>query len=497
MVQSEFQRRRHGVTWPDESGAGGPAAVRITATNDAGLKTTRDTLLTLPERRFRSQLLKRHATSVPRGYLLPKLVDFDGDTLPELLLNPTTRQGGISDSLYLYEWTGTDFVRGDSLRANVIPRDVGDTNASGTPELLTQVASATLLLQQGPGEWLPKTQAFIDTTGQGTRQSDPPFIGSRLVDFQHRGSSQIVGHTRSVWEGLRRQDSTYIPAFSFGPRDVFAIADTLDLGSLIGPAEAAVGDYTGNGRTNLLVGDRYGHLIMYETPSDRGKPFPVWSYASGRFGAGQRFGTGDVTGNGVDNFITFTQHYPLQLPNGTRMPPRSTYTVWERDGTGGFSSAYRLPIAGDPGATGSITTANLTGDDRDEVILAHTPYLIVLRNHPSRGWEVAYLDDRAGDESVTSPAMVAGDVSGNGQPDVLAATQQDHLIRYTVQDNALAVLPPQWREAAAQSANEVQLRWEAPGADSVGVFKRLQWQGLHATYSTTALPSSNRDHTSC
>ncbi len=468
-VQSEFQRRRHGVSWADTRGTGGAAAVRLIATNDAGLETAFDTTLTIPERRFQSQLLERNATSVPRGHLLPQLVDFDEDTLPELLLNPLTRQGGISDSLYLYEWTGADFVRGDSLRANVFPRDVGDTNASGTPELLTQVASATLLLEQGPGEWLPKTQAFIDTTGS----ADSPFIGSRLVDLQERGSSQIVGHTRSVWEGLRYDGSSYVPAFGIGPRDVFLTPDTLDLQSIIGPAIAATGDYTGNGRANLLVGDQYGQLILYETLPNRDKPLPIWSHASNRFGAGQRFGTGDITGDGVDNFITFTQHYPLTLPNSTRMPPRSTYTVWERDGPDDFTPAYRLPVAGDPGATGSITTANLTGDDRDEVIIAHTPYLIVLRNHASRGWEVAYIDDRAGGESVVSPAMVAGDVSGNGQPDVFVATRQDHLVRYTVQDNALAVPPPQWREATALAADEVRLRWDAPGADSVGVFQRL------------------------
>lgn len=478
-VQSEFQRRRHGVSWTDTQGTGGTATIRLTATNDAGLETTSDTTLTIPERRFQSQLLERNATSVPRGYLLPKLVDFDADTLPELLLNPLNRQGGISDSLYLYEWTGEDFMRGDSLRANVIPRDVADTNASGTPELLTQVASATLLLEQGDGEWLPKTEAFIDTTGSG----GPPFIGSRLVDLQERGSSQIVGHTRSVWKGLRHDGSSYIPAFELGPRDVFSIPDTLDLESIIGPARAASGDYTGNGRANLLVGDQYGHLIMYETPSGQDAPQPIWSHASNRFGAGQRFGTGDVTGDGVDNFITFTQHYPLELPNGTRMPPRSTYTVWERSGPDDFTPAYRLPIAGDPGGTGSITTANLTGDDRDEVIIAHTPYLIVLRNHASRGWEVAYIDDRAGGESVVSPAMVAGDVSGNGRPDVFVSTQQDHLVRYTVQDNALAVPPPQWREATALGADEIRLRWEAPGADSVGVFQRLDGDAftLHAT----------------
>lgn len=472
VVESEFRRRRHGVTWPDASGAGGPVALRITAINDAGLSTHVDTTVTLPERRFRSGLLARHETTVPRGFLLPQLTDFDGDALPELLLNPLNRQGGLGDSLRLYEWTGSDFALGDSLRANVIPRDVRNTDDDAAPELLTQVVAATLLLKQGPGEWLPKTEAFIDTT----RSPDTPFIGSRLVDLQQLGTAQILGHTRSVWQGRSYNGTSYVPAFELDPRDVFAIEDTLDLGSIIGSNRVAVGDYTGNGRENLVVGERYGHFVMYETPPGATTPEPIWSHASGRFLAGKRFASGDVTGDGVDNFVTYTQHYPLDLPDGSRMPPRSTYTVWgpERNGEeDGFVPVYRLPVAGPPGQEGSITTANLTGDDRKEVVIAHSPYLIVLRNDPSAGWHVAYLDDRDGIASTLSPAMAAGDVTGNGRDDVFVSTRGPHLVRYSTQDNALVVAPPQWRAARPRDAETVVLEWTASRADSVGVYRRV------------------------
>ncbi len=85
---------------------------------------------------------------------------------------------------------------------------------------------------------------------------------------------------------------------------------------------------------------------------------------------------------------------------------------------------------------------------------------------------MAYLDDRTGIASVSSPAMVAGDVTGSGRPDVFVSTQDDHLVRYSVQDDALAVAPPQWREAVARGEDETFLRWEAPGVDSVGVYQR-------------------------
>lgn len=468
-IDSEFRRQRHGLYWSDTAGQGGEVAARVVATNDAGLSVSFDTTLTLPERRFRSQLLKRHDTSVPRGYLLPTLTDFDGDSLPELILNPLSSQGGISDSLYLYEWTGQDFVRGDSLQANVIPRDVGDTNVSGTSELLTQVGSATLLLEQEESAWLPKSQAFIDTTG--VRGSEAPFLGSVLADLLNSGSAQILGHTREVWKGRAWDGSHYTEAFTLDPRDVLSIEDTLSIGGLIGPARAATGDFTGNGRTNLLVGDRYGHSIVYETPVGETVPVPIWTHASNRFDAGLRFGVGDLTGDGTDNFVTFTKHYPLSLPDDTRMPARSTYTVWTHTGNG-FEAVYRLPIAGDAGPSGAVTTANLTGDDRDEVIIAHAPYLIVLRNDPAHGWQVAYLDDRAGIESTFSPALVVGDVTGSGRPDVFVTTRDDHVVRFAVQEQALAVPPPQWRRAEARSDSAVMLQWEAAGADSVSVFQR-------------------------
>ena len=466
-VESENARQRHGTYWSNTSGSGGEAALRIHATNDAGLTTTRDTTVQVPERQFRSQWLERHETNVPRGFVLPTFTDFDNDSLPELVVNPFSEGGGLGDSIFLYEWTGDDFAKADSLQANVIPRDVADTDGSGTPELLTQVGNATLMLRQEGDDWLPKSEAFIDTTGTEAG----PFIGARLVDLTHTGTAQMLGHTRNVWKGRAWDGNEYPIQYTLDPEKAVAIDDTLDIQSNIGAANAAVGDFNGNGRTNMVVGTRYGHWIMYEISPGKPAPGPIWSYASNRFDAGRRFGAGDLTGDGVDNFVTFTQFFPNTLPDDTRMPPRSTYTVWQASNDG-FDPVYTLPIAGSPGANGAITTANLTNDDRDEVVIAHAPYLIVLRNDPSLGWHVAYLDDRDGIESVQSASLLAGDVTGSGYAEIFANTRKDHLVQFSVRDQAVALSPPQWRIAQAVSDSSVQLSWRAPDVDSVAVYQR-------------------------
>ena len=478
-VESENARQRHGTYWSNAGGSGGEATLRIQATNDAGLATTHDTTVTIPERQFRSQWLERSETNVPRGFVLPTFTDFDDDSLPEIVVNPFSEDGGLGDSILLYEWTGDDFAKADSLQANVIPRDVADTDGSGTPELLTQVGNATLMLRQEGDDWLPKSEAFIDTTGTEAG----PFIGARLVDLTDTGTAQMLGHTRNVWKGRAWDGNEYPISYTLDPThhpvdpDVVAVDDTLDIGNTIGAANAAVGDFNGNGRTNMMVGTRYGQWIMYETPLGQTYPEPIWVGSSNRFDAGRRFGAGDLTGDGVDNFVTFTQFFPNTLPDGTRMPARSTYTVWDASGDG-FKPVYTLPIAGSPANNGAITTANLTADDRDEVVIAHTPYLIVLRNDPSSGWHVAYLDDRDGIESLQSRSLLAGDITGSGYDEVFATTGEDHLIQFSVRDQALAVSPPQWRTAQAASESAVELSWQAPNADSVAVYQRIDEEPL-------------------
>ena len=467
-LQGEFETTRHGLFWEDASGTGGRVAVRIAATNGAGLQTVLDTTVSIPPRRLNTALLSRSETRVPAGRLLPYTTDFDGDGLRELVLNQRAR-GGISDTLRSFEWRGDGFAPADTLIANVIPRDVGDTNGNGRLELLTQVAAVSLLLEQGTPTAFPVEQAFVDTTGLRNPSDENALIGTLLTDVDQDGQGEILGNNQAQWRVLEWNGTDYTEILRLDNPTSGETIDSLQNANRFGTAAALEGDFDADGRTDLLVGDRDGDWMIYESSGPDAMRV-AWTFGTARVDAGDRFASGDVDGDGVEEFITYTTFYPLPLDDNALEPAISDYYIWDATGDDTYAPVFRLPVAGET-LRGAIQTADVDADGRDEVILSHPPSLYVL-DDPSGagdGWHVAYHSD-GGSAPIQSRSLVAEDVDGNGTPEVLAATASDQLVRYDVNAQAAAVPPPQWVAARPADATTVRLRWRAPGTDSVQVF---------------------------
>mgnify|MGYP006421719755 CR=1 FL=1 len=472
---SEFRGRRHGLTWTDRRGTGGTAAVRVRATNTSGLATTLDTTVTVPAHRMNTAYLRRSETTVPTGHLLPQAPDFDGDGLREIILNQT-QNGGISDTLRGFEWGPNGFVPTDTLIANVIPRDVGDTDGDGLQELLTQVAANTLLLEQaGPTDPFPTQEAFIDSTGLRTPDAQDALVGTLLSDLDRDGRGEIVGNNQTAWRLLEwNSEDAYEDMLRLTNPTSPETIDTLQNGNRFGTAAALDGDFDADGRGDLLVGDRDGDWIMYEMTGNAEGPLQgrrlvrtAWTFSTDRVDAGDRFAAGDWDGDGTEEFITFSTYFQLPLTDGDFEPPFSFYHVWDGVGDDAYERALRLPIAGES-TGGSITAADFDDDGRDEIVLSHPPALYVLDHTPTGGWQVVFHDADA--PTLLSRSMVAADVDSDGSSELLAATTGDRLVQYEVQQDALTNPPPRWVQARPTGAASVQLDWRAPDADSVTVF---------------------------
>ena len=465
-VESEFAAKRQGLTFADETGQGGIAEVEIRATNRAGLTTTLDTTIRVPESTLNTGYFERSTASVPRGRLLPSLVDFDEDTAAEIVLNQFDGRG-ISDTLRSFEWTPDGFAPADTLIANVIPKDVGDPDGNGRQNLLTQVTAVTLLLEQETPTSFPKEQAFVDTTGLRNPSADDALIGTRLADLDDDGQGEIIGNNQRQWRVLEWTGDGYAETLRLENPTSAETIDSTQNANRFGTAEAATGDFDADGRPDLLVGDRDGDWIVYE---GRGNDDvrPVWTYETRRFDAGNRFGTADWDGDGVNEFITFNSYYPLPLEPGEFEPSVSFYHVWDATGDDTYERVFRLPIAGESSGQGAISAADFDGDGRDEIVLAYPPRLVVLDHDATDGWKVVYHD--ADDPPIFSRALVAGNVDGSGPPELLTATEGDSLALYRVRSGALASEPPRWRRARPTGPAGSDLAWTAPGADSVTVF---------------------------
>lgn len=479
IVEGDQLARRHGLTWPDEAGNGGNAQIQITATNPSGLTTTFDTTIVIPERRENTALLRRESTSIPRGHLLSKPTDFDGDGLRELVLNQSA-EGGLSDTLRSFEWAGSGFAPADTLIATFFPKDVGNTNDDGLEELLLQVRGGTLLLEQATASSFPDQLVYADTIDGETGLSDV-LNGVRLADLTGDGNDEIVGTTGEQWHALERTDSGFTSLFSLDNPTSLGGRDSSAANAFDEP-EALVRDFDADGESDLLVGDRDGDLIVYESTGD-GTMDVAWTHETDRVDAGNRFAAGNLTGEVGTAFVTMTTYFPRSLNGGEFAPEISYYSVWQSVGDDEYERVFRLPIAGPYVRQGSMTVADLDADGRDEVAISHAPSLIVLDRHDQEGWRV--LHESRGRLPLQSRSLTAADFSGDGRPSVLAETAGEKLVRFRVDEEAVSVSPPQWVHAAPDGASSTELSWKAPGADSVVVFSGSPGEALNRLTATT------------
>lgn len=468
-VQSAVRNARHGLSWPDLRGDGGTARVRITATNTSGLTAVLDTSIVVPRWQANPSLLAETSLGVPHGILLPTATDFDGDGLREITFNQYER-GALGDTLRAFEWDGAAFQPLDTLLADVIPRDVGDTNADGRTELLTQVGGATLLLEQLPGGGFPVLERFVDTTGLQNPGADDAVWGARLTDLDGDGQGEILSHNRAAWRVLEWTGTEYAEAARLDNPTSTAGADPAVTGNGFQQPVALVEDFDQDGRPNVLVGDNDGDWIMYEATGDDTYAV-VWTRETRRIDAGARFGVGDFNGDGTPDFVTYTQNLPILTEDGAREPPVGVYYFWASAENDTYTLERTLPIQGSSGSNGSIAAADFDGDGRDEVALVHPPDVYVVEQAEPSRWIVRYHRGvEQGAPGLRSAALVAEDVTGDGQPDLVAGTADETFHLWQYQPGAASRPPPRWVAARAASPTEALLRWRAPQADSVTVW---------------------------
>ena len=485
VVASDRRARRHGLTWADESGAGGTADVRLVATNAAGLETVYETTLTLPASALNTALFEEKTLAVPHGFLLPGLTDFDGDGLKEIVFN-RYEEGWIGDTLAFYEWDGAGFQKAAGLLANVIPRDAGDANGDGVPELLTQVAGATLLLTPPERGAYPTLTAFLDTTGLSNPFDPDAAFGARLTDLDGDGTVEILAHNTKEWRLLEFMDGTFEEVARL--ENPTSVAPSEIGQNEFQEPEALVGDFDGDGRPDLLVGDADGDWIVYEATG--GDALRVaWTYETGRYFAGSRFAGGDFDGDGRPEFVTYTQGWNGTTGDDEQEPRIGLLYFWQSTGDDAYAVVDSLPLAGAPPRHGAMAAADFDGDGRDELAIVHPPGLYVLgfdgdgRPTP-RFYRGAVQDDEA--SGMRSAAVVAEDVDGDGGPDLVAAAADGRMHLFTYQSGAAIAPPPQWETALAVDVARVELRWRAPGADSVTVYRGDPEGALDVRATTTS-----------
>ena len=489
-VDSEVRHPRHGIAWPDAGGRGGRATVRLRATNASGLVTTRDTVLDVPPSRIQPTLFRDEPTGVPYGFQLPQATDFDGDGLRELVFNQYDRRGLVGDTLAFYEWTPAGFRPAAALLANLFPRDTGDTNANGRTELLTQLGGAALVVEQDQPGGYPFQEVFFDTLGLRQPSGRGATWGARLTDLDRDGRGELLVHTQKTWRVLEYDGAGYAEVVRVGdPSDPFVDARGRLTGSYDSLATAfqqplaLVGDFDGDGRTDVVTGTGGGNFIVYEATGNDALE-AVWTFATPRFNAGARFAKGDFDGDGLPEFVTYTEGFGPLNEEGEREPPLGLYYFWDQDGDDAYRLVRTLPVQGNNSKYGDLRAADFDGDGTDEVVLGHPPDVYLLDFTPAGGWQVVYHRAAPPALGLRTDAFTVADFDGDGAPEVVFGVADQTHRRLVYQRGVAGAPPPQWVEARAEDASGLRLVWRAAGADSVTVFAGPPGQALDPVATT-------------
>ncbi|NBC18816.1 MAG: S8 family serine peptidase [Bacteroidetes bacterium] len=472
MVFSDRRARRHGLVWTDDEGYGGPAEATLQARNGAGLRTTRTSTFSLPDRRTRPGLFEVDDLGVTHGYLMPQTTDLDGDQLAELIYN-RYEQGWVGDTLVVAEWDGESLRRVQQLIANVIPRDVGDTDGDGLREVLTQVAGATLVFEQGGPEAFLESVAFIDTTGLANPFDSLAAFGAGLTDLDGDGRGEILVHNTRQWRLLEYDGADYVEVTRLG--NPTGVGPSELSTSEFSTPQVVTDDFDGDGRRDLLVGDTDGDWIWYEARGDN-RLDPVWTFETERYNASARMTHGDFDGDGLAEFVTHTQPWTQPTRNNEREPAFGVYYVWDAIGDDASTLDARWILPGQSARHGALAALDVDGDGHDELAIAHPPHLYVMQRQADGAWHLIYHRRQLGTErrsGVRSAALTVADLDRDGREELIVGAGDERLYRLRPSGESLnRPPPPRWILAVSEGAASVRLAWEAFGADSVVVYSR-------------------------
>ncbi|WP_330348367.1 FG-GAP repeat domain-containing protein [Streptomyces sp. NBC_00582] len=331
----------------------------------------------------------------------------------------------------------------------------GDLNGDGKADLLARTPAGTLYFYPGKG-----TGAFGSrvTIGTGWQQYDE-LIGAG--DLTGDGIGDLLARTPAgvLYRYTGKKGGT------FNARVKDPKTDWASYGQIIGG-----GDWDGNGKTDLLARDFAGQLWFYPgngngTFGTRSARSKGWGKVTQFAGAGNnphvgKYGTMARTSAGAvySYQVTGTGTLTSKLLVGTSWPSSTTrlaYAVSLRQNgladlvvqsisTGKLTNPASYALADPTLATGStsynriVGPGDVTGDGKGDLLAVTTSGTLYLYPGDGTGTSVASRVKLSSGWQAYNALIGAGDVTGDGRPDLLARDTAGTLWRYAGTGSASA-----------------------------------------------------------
>ncbi|TFG99500.1 MAG: hypothetical protein E4H13_08810, partial [Calditrichales bacterium] len=446
-----------------------PTEFYVRVKNLAGLvslDTNRGNNYVIPHRDVNFNLAEFEplAVTLPPGYLLSEMTDFDGDQNYELVFSEYDSKNGFGP-VVIYEYENGNFIRRMETSFRAIPRDWGDADNDGRLEILLGFGQKSFLLEAPePGSW-PSQLIWADSTS---------FWASRIGDLDQDGKNEIIGKQEQQFISLERTGNDRFEA-------QFVFANNSPGLNQLGPPRCEITDLDNDGLKELIFGDYDGDLVIHEITANgqaesRGyvslaqKDATNYFFSYGAADTSKSFLlAGSIRGDDADTESGFvTRYWNFEV---VYSPSNDVFEAGQAERFYGYAAVRDFDSGGNSGP--------LRSGEGDYVFLTLYPDLYVFKVSDSDTLIPVWYGP-----PVRSNTVVIGDINGDGQSEIYF--NDGEAIRGYALGQVTRPPAPLSFEANPLDTTRIHLSWEMNGfAQTFYIYRGLDYGEMHL-YDSTA-----------
>lgn len=310
---------------------------------------------------------------IPFGRLFRTTADFNQNGVPEIITS--IDENGAIGPIKIYEDTRgmKEVFSTDKTR---IPRDVGDADNDGKLEILCGFGFNSYLYESSAVGNFPDTVSAA-WEGDGVKQ----FWASRIADLDQDGRGEIIMRViRPLDEGTTDEFEIWETTGDNQFESVAALPNPTDGENFNGVPHSEFGDFDGDGRLELLLGDSDGDLYIYENNGDN-TYVATWQDRLPLLDSIAFFTIGDFDGDAELEFAAGCHSDPSLNTEHYYDARHWYYRVYDRAGDNSYSQIAEWRVFGFESTRdflSSLSAGDVDNDGDDEIFVVAYPDFYVF-----------------------------------------------------------------------------------------------------------------------